>query len=106
MAKFVLLYTGGSEPTSEAEGAAVMQAWMGWFNQLGAAVVDGGNPLGSAVKSIASDGSVGDGLAGPPVTGYSIVTADSLDAAVALAKSCPHLQAGGTVNVYEAIEMM
>ena len=32
MANFVLLYSGGSMPESQAEQAAVMQAWMAWFS--------------------------------------------------------------------------
>jgi hypothetical protein len=35
----------------------------------------------------------------------SIVEADSLDAAVAQAKGCPVLAAGGSVEVYETIPM-
>ncbi len=33
------------------------------------------------------------------------MTADSLDEAAALAKGCPVLTGGGTVEVYEAIPM-
>ena len=40
MTKFVLAYTGGSAPDTKEEQDAVMAAWMGWFGQLGAAVVD------------------------------------------------------------------
>jgi hypothetical protein len=36
-------------------------------------------------------------------TGYSIVSTDSLDSAVELAKGCPVLEIGGAVDVYEAI---
>ena len=39
------------------------------------------------------------------MTGYSSVAADSLDAAVALTKDCPIFASGGSVDVYEAIEM-
>src|SRR6266705_2582581 len=45
MANFVLLYSGGSMPETEAEQAAVMQAWGAWFGQLGSALVNGGNPF-------------------------------------------------------------
>ncbi len=39
------------------------------------------------------------------LSGYSIVSADSLDSAVELAKGCPVLEIGGAVDVYEAIAM-
>lgn len=37
--------------------------------------------------------------------GHTIVTADSLDDATAMAKGCPVLATGGNVEVYEAAEM-
>lgn len=103
MGKFVFAYQGGSAPQSPEEGEKVMAAWMGWFGSLGAAVLDGGNPFGSS-KVITSDGAVADGGAGS-LTGYSIITADSLDAAAGLAGGCPLLTSGGTVAVYETHDM-
>lgn len=105
MADFVLLYTGGGMPETEAEQARVMQAWTDWYAELGAAVKDGGNPFAPAARTIATDGSVSDGTSGAPHTGYTIVTADSLDAATTLAKGSPILQGGGSITVYEQIEM-
>ena len=104
MGNYVLIYTGGQMPASEEEGAAVMAAWGAWMGSLGEALVDGGNPFGAA-RSIGSDGSVSDGPAGTPATGYSVIKAESLDEAVTRAGRCPHLAAGGEVSVYETIEM-
>ena len=70
---------------------------------LGAAVVDGGNPCGTS-KTVAKDGNVKDGGSG--ITGYSVLKAESLEAAVKLAKGCPLLKAGGSVEVYETINAM
>jgi hypothetical protein len=106
MANFVLLYSGGSMPESEAERAAVLQAWGVWYGKLGAAVVDGGNPFTPMAKSIASNGRVSDGPVGTMATGYSIIKADSLDAAVAMAKACPVLTSGGQISVYETFPVM
>jgi hypothetical protein len=106
MANFVLLYSGGSMPATEAEQAAVLQAWGVWYDRLGSAVVDGGNPFTPVAKSIASDGTVRDGPVGTMATGYTIISADSLDAAVEQAKSCPVLQSGGQVSVYETFNVM
>ena len=102
MGKFVFAYRGGTAPTTAEEGAQVMQAWMGWFGTLGAAVLDGGNPFGAST-AIAADGSTVAAAAG--LGGYSIVSADDLSAAAELAKGCPVLAAGGTVEVYEARDM-
>ncbi len=103
MGKFVLAYQGGGMPETPEEGEKVMAAWMNWFGSLGASVVDGGNPFGSS-KVIAADGSVTDGGPGG-LTGYSIISADSLDAATGLARGCPLLASGGTVGVYETHDM-
>ncbi len=106
MANFVLVYSGGGMAESEAEQAAIMQAWGAWFGGLGSALVDGGNPFTPAAKSIASNGKVSDGPVGTMATGYSILKADSLDAAVEASKSCPVLQSGGQVTVYETFPVM
>jgi hypothetical protein len=85
-------------PETEEEGKRVMEAWTTWFGGLGDAVVDMGNPFGASTA-------VGNG--GPSgLTGYSIVSAGSLDEAVGLAGGCPILDGGkGAVEVYEALEM-
>jgi hypothetical protein len=106
MADYVLLYTGGSMPETEEEQAKVMQAWTDWYGQIGASLKDGGNPFGPAVKTVSPEGSVKDGAPGAPHTGYTIVQADSLDAATTLATGCPVLQGGGSVTVYETFEVM
>ena len=103
MANYMFAYSGGNGVAEdEAERAAQMAKWGQWFGQLGSAVVDGGGATGTA-KTV-SRGSVSDG-GSRGLTGYSIVAADSLDAAVELAKGCPVLEAGGAVDVYEAIAM-
>lgn len=104
MTNFVLLYTGGGMPESEEEGAAVMAAWGAWYAEMGAAIVDGGNPF-SGSKQVTSSG-VSDGAAmSPPVTGYTIISADSLDDAAAKAANHPHVNYGGQVTIHETFEM-
>lgn len=105
MSDFVLLYQGGSMPETEQEQKQVMDAWTAWFTNLGSAVKDQGNPFSGASKSIAGDGAVSDG-GGGTASGYSILSADSLDDAVALAKDCPVLQGGAGITIYETIEVM
>jgi hypothetical protein len=103
MPKYVFAYTGGSMPETEEQQKAVMDAWLGWFGQLGQAIVDGGAPFGPS-STVGPDGSVsGGGTSG--LTGYSVIEVDSLDTAVAQAKGCPVLAAGGSVEVYESIPM-
>ena len=103
MANYLLVYHGGSMPETQEAQAQVMQAWTDWFGTLGDALVDGGNPV-SQVKRIAADGAVGDTANGP--TGYSVIKADSLDQAVALAKGCPVLHGGASIEVAETFNVM
>ena len=105
MAKYVLAYHGGGGmPETEEAQAAIYEAWGAWFGSLRDSVVDGGNPI-SQTKTIASDGSVTDGGGANPLSGYSLISADSLDEAVTKAKGCPALASGGSVEVAEAIDM-
>ena len=106
MANYLLLYSGGSMPESEAEQEAVMQAWTSWFEKIGDALVDGGNPTSGQAKTIESDGSVSDGSEIGMASGYSIIRAESLDEAVTLAQGCPVLQGGARVVVLETFSVM
>ncbi len=105
MANYVLIYTGGGQPATQAERDAVLKAWTAWFGKLGSNLVDPGNPFSGKVKSIATGGKTSDGAVGTMATGYSIVKADSLDAAAEMAKGCPQLK-DGNVTVYETFQVM
>jgi hypothetical protein len=105
MTDYLLLYSGGRMPETEEEQAAVMQAWNTWMDSLGPALKDGGNPFNpGAAKTIGADGSIRDGDG--TVTGYSIIQADSLDAAADLAKGCPVFEGGASLTVYETLAVM
>ena len=104
MPKYVFAYHGGSMPESPAAQADAMAAWGAWFGSLGEAVIDGGNPTGQS-KTISADGSVKNGGGANPVSGYSLITATDIDAALAHAKGCPILTVGGSVEVAEALDM-
>jgi hypothetical protein len=104
MANYVFAYSGGNGVAAdEAERNAQYAKWGQWFEELGSAVVEGGAPTGAA-KTVGPGGSVSDG-GSRGLSGYSVVSAGSLDSAVELAKGCPVLEIGGAVDVYEAIAM-
>jgi hypothetical protein len=104
MAKYLFVYHGGSQPQSEDEVAKVMDAWGQWFGGMGAAVIDGGNPVGKS-STVNSDGSVSKNGGANPASGYSLIEAATLDDALAKAKACPILEGGGSVEVAEAHDM-
>lgn len=104
MTNFVLVYTGGTVPETQEEQQAVMAAWGAWYGAMGESVVDGGNPF-SKSKNVSSNG-VSDGPASSPAaTGYTVISADSLDDAVSKVENHPHVKHGGAVTVYETFQM-
>ena len=103
MANYLLTYHGGGMPEGQEATAKVMEAWTAWFGQLGDSLVDGGNPTSRSV-AISPDGSVMDATSAP--TGYSIIKADDMDAAVAASKGCPVLGGGAVVVVSETFPVM
>lgn len=102
MARYIFAYHGGEMPETPEEGQKVMAAWRSWLEGLGSAVVDGGNPAG--MSKTVSAGGVEDGGGSNPISGYSLVEADGIDAACEMAKGCP-IPDHGTVEVAEAMDM-
>ncbi len=104
MAKFIYVYHGGTAPRSPEEGQKAMQAWTSWFGELGAALLDGGAPCGMS-QTVSAKGVAADGGANP-ASGYSLVEAKDIAAAVKMAKGCPMVADGsGSVEVAECLAM-
>ncbi len=101
---YVMLYTGGRMPESEVEQAEILKAWEAWYGRIGNALVDAGNPFASRSKSITSDGMVIESRDDCIHSGYTIIQADSLEAAVSMAKTCPILKDGARISVYETFD--
>jgi len=104
MAKYLLVYHGGKPPSNPADVKAVMDAWGAWFGSLGAAVIDGGNPVGASY-TVRSDGSLVTGGGANPASGYSLIEAANIEDAHKKAAGCPLLQAGGTIEIAPAMDM-
>jgi hypothetical protein len=99
MGKYVYIYYAG---TTSNGGSA--EAWGKWFGELGDKLVDGGNPFGEGGQAVHAGGVMA--VKDMPATGYSIVSAESMDEATTLAKGCPLMAAAdGAVCVYEALPM-
>ncbi len=103
MPDYLLAYHGGKKPESPEEGAENMAKWKARVGGLGDAVVNPGTPLGKS-KTVSSGGVSDDGGSNP-MLGFSIVSADGMDAALEMAKECPHVVIGGTLEVAEMMEM-
>ena len=102
MSNYAFAYHGGKKPESPEEGTKLMVQWKAWVGGLGDAVVNPGSPLGMS-KTVSAEG-VSDGGGPNVLTGFSIVKADSMAAALQLAKACPYLEIG-TIEVAEVKAM-
>ncbi len=103
MAKYLFVYHGGGAP-NPADHKKIMDAWGAWFGSMGAAVIDGGNPVGKS-STVKSDGSLASGGGANPASGYSLIEASTLEDAHKKAKGCPILQAGGSIEIAQAMDM-
>lgn len=103
MAQYAFLYYGEPQFDSPEAGQAHQRKFFAWVSGLGAAVVNPGMPLGPPTVIRA------DGISSIPgserLTGLSIIEADSLEAAVHIAKASPYVEVGGAIHVAEVFQM-
>jgi hypothetical protein len=99
MPNYVFAYHGEKMPESPEEGAKHKAKCKAWVAGLGYAVVNPGTPMAMS-KTVSSSGVSDDG----GLLGFSIVKADSMEAALEMAKGSPHLEIG-TVEVAEEKEI-
>jgi len=103
MSQYVIVYLGGEQPSSPEEGKQHMAKYMDWLSSLGDSVVSPANPLKNT-STVNSDGSVAAGGT-TTMSGYTIIEAGSLDEALSVAKKCPFLDVGGSLEVSELMQM-
>ncbi len=103
MPEYIVSYHGGEQPKTPEEGAGHMKKWMAWVQGCGDAMVNPGTPVGKT-KVITATGVSSEGSANP-MSGFSVVKADDMDGAIELAKGCPVLDIGGTLEVSEMMQM-
>lgn len=97
MAKFLITYHGAGHP-DPAEMESARKDFMAWLGNAGPAVTDPGAPLGFAGQvSTAEPEAVVD------ILGYSILEADSANAAKELLASHPFVARGGTLQISQAM---
>ena len=103
MPRYILAYHGGNAEEYEVSEEEELTRWQNWMNDMGQACIDEGGPVGWAktvrVAGIAHNGGTN------PLAGYSIVEADDIETAREMAKGCPILATGGSVEVAPIGEM-
>ncbi len=103
MAQYMITYLGGRQPATQAEGQAHFAKYRQWLNALGEAAISPANPLRNT-HTVTSDGTVTEqGQTG--MSGYTIIEAESHEAAIAIAQRCPFLEMDGSLEVSELMQM-
>jgi hypothetical protein len=103
MPQYIMTYLGGNQPSSPEEGQKHFAKYKEWLSSLGDAAVSPANPLKNT-STVNPDGTVTDGST-TSMSGYTIIEADSMEAALSMAKACPFLDIGGSLEVSERIQM-
>lgn len=96
MKKFVLFHIGFEMPTQE-----IMDAWNKWFQSIAERQVEPSTGLGPG-REITSTGTRELAFDKNAITGYNVITAEDINEAEEIAKSCPFITA---IRVYEIRSM-
>jgi hypothetical protein len=91
MSEFIFVYRFPDNYIGSPEAASL---WESWFDALGTSLHDKG-------KAVFVRAATGDTAQDNRLGGYSLITAENIDAAVELAKGCPIVTSGGGVEVGE-----
>ena len=103
MPQFMISYLGTPKPSSPEENQQHMSKYRAWLASLGDSAVSPANPLRNT-STVNPDGSVTSGGTST-MSGFTIIEADSEEAALSIAKACPFLEVGGTLEVSELMKM-
>ena len=103
MAQYIITYLGGDQPSSPEEGMQHFAKYKEWLSSLGDSAVSPANPLKNT-HTVNPDCAVTTGGT-TSMSGYTIIEASSIETALEIAKACPFLDIGGSLEVSELIQM-
>lgn len=111
MKDFIMLFHSEPNPNMEPspeEMQAELKKWEVWMGGIGATgkLKSPGEALGFEGKTLHGDGAVTDGPyveLKEIVGGFLIVSTETIDEAIELAKGCPVLEYGGKVEVRDVM---
>ncbi len=103
MPNYILVYLGGEKPASAEEGKQHYAKYTEWLKTLGDSVISPANPF-KDTHTVHSDRSVVAGSA-TTMSGFTIIQAETIEAALEVAKTCPFLDVNGRLEVSELMDM-
>jgi len=103
MPQYMFVYLGGEPPSNPEEGQKHFTKYQEWMSSLGDAVVSPAIPF-KDTHTVHTDGTIEPGTTSA-MSGMSLFNADSMDAALKIAQSCPFLEINGTLEISEMIDM-
>ncbi len=95
MKRYMLLHYGFQKPTPE-----IMEAWGKWFASIADNTVENGGFHGAA-REISREGTRNLPMAVDSITGYSIITAESIEEAERIAADNPFI---ASIRIYEIVD--
>ncbi|MDH5218074.1 MAG: YciI family protein [Gammaproteobacteria bacterium] len=103
MAQYIITYLGGEQPATPEEGQQHFAKYKEWLGSLGDSAVSPANPFKNTT-TINADRTVTNGST-TTMSGYTIIETGSMETALEMAKACPFLDIGGSLEVSELMQM-
>ena len=102
MPHFLFAYHDGMQPDPPQKTEVEIERWRGWFDRIGPAIVEPGNPVGAA-RIVSAEGVLDTGGVNP-LLDYNIIDDESIDQVIELAKACPII-GDGSIEAAEIHEV-
>lgn len=103
MNQYIITYLGGDIPPSPEEGKKHFAKYQEWLVSLGDSAIKPMVPFRN-IHTISPGGTETSGSS-VSMSGHTIIQAESIEAAISLAKACPFLDTNGSIEVAEILQM-
>jgi hypothetical protein len=103
MAQFLITYHGGNfKPETPEAAQQSMDEWQAWATGLGSAIKNPGSRVG--ITKVLTHKGISESGSPHPSFGFTVIEAESIDAALDLLTDCPHIKAEGMIEVSEMLD--
>ena len=105
MQQYIIRYIGGDKPSTPDQGRRQFIDYQRWLVSLGDAVITPMMPYRDN-HTITPDGAVNADVGSDRlVSGHTVIKAESIEAAIVMAKQCPFLKTNGSLEVAELVKI-